>query len=122
MLKDKYLISYSWIFSFDYLKVYTEYPGYTRIEENTDCYKQMKGSHLDLADGINECNRMQKSCNGVQYMNCKNQKKPKITKSLFKTKCESQYNHSACYVVQYIKIGKDDWNHQKGSFLAKCQN
>ena len=105
------------------MKVYTEYPGYTRKEDNANCYKQIKGDHHDLADGINDCNRMQKSCNGVQYMNCKN-RKPKITKSLFKTKCASQYYYSAseCYVVQYIKKGEDDLNHQKGSFLAKYQN
>ena len=64
---------------------------------------------------------MQKSCNGVQYTNCKNGK-PKITKSLFQTKCESQYNYSKCYVVQYIKVGEDDWNDQKGSSLVKYQN
>ena len=126
MLKEKRFdhintIYYSWIFSVDYLKVYTEYPGYTRKEENTNCYKQIKGSHLDLADGIDNCNRMRKSCNGVQYMNCKNGK-PKITKSLFQTKCKSKYNYSKCYVVQYIKVGEDDWNDQKGSSLVKYQN
>ena len=92
------------------------YSGYTRIEETTDCYKQIKGSYLKLADGIDDCNRMKKKCNGVQYMKCKNGK-PKITKSLFKTKCQSEYNYAPCYVVQFIKIGKDQRKYSQGIFI-----